>query len=576
MHISIYDLKAYAFNWSGRLMNKKNEIIIISLIILSIVILSVFIFMLFFDQKETTTQDNLKPIIDNRISPLTNQTLVVTVHRIRKKGIINQMTDSGIPLLKNAFKIKDYKITSNLDRIIKTVKANFEGLRPGFGWDEKPLFSYAFRIDDFSWESPDRFNSWDTEYMNQCMIRDVEEERTFSEFEFTVNEKIDTKSLFGKTTNTVAMDSFTVTYDYRNGTWTGEDYLKDDDGYGHYNGSNYEIWFTLSQTDYDGDNIPYWAEINLLGTDPRIDDSLLDPDKDNCSTSWEYKWGYDPFVWNNHTFLDPDNDGIQNKEEYQIAHWLSNPYQPEIYIECDWMDQTPYKPFDRSWGSADGWTHELYTESKEMIIERFNEHGITVHVDDGCMYGGGDIIPFDKGDDGYPMGDEYSQESGIPAAIYDKYFTKSRKGIFRYVAICYKGGYAHPQDDRNCYDCILVPMGKKFYINTGACSIMPRTKRIAQALSIFHEIGHSCGFSCDYLYYHALYYKNRLTFRHKEEIPFDEYPGFDYISSMSYEYYYYRYFDFSDGSHGPNDTNDWANIDLAFFQRSAPCVEGLN
>ena len=485
------------------------------------------------------------------------------------------MMNSGLPVLKDLFKIKEYKVTSNWDRITKTIKANLEGLRPGVGWDEKPLYRYGFRIDDYSFKSPDRFNAWETGYINQRMIKDVNEEKPTSEFEFTIYEIITTKQLIGTTTNEKEMESFTVTYDYRNGTWNGDDYLKDSDGYGHYNGTNYEIWFTLSQTDYDNDDIPYWAEVNILFTNPKIDDSNLDPDGDNCPTSWEYKWGYNPLIWNNHTFLDPDNDGIQNTEEYQIAEWLSDPFHPEIYIECDWMEQTPYKPFDRSWASADGWSHELYPETKEMLMERFNEHGITVHIDDGCMKKGGDLIPFDKGGPGYPMGDEFSQESGVPAAIYDEFFTKDRKGIFRYVAICYKGGWAHPQDDRNCYDCIFVPMGKKFYINQAAFSILPRTKRIAQAVSIFHEIGHTCGFSCDYPYYHALEYRKRLTFNHQEEIPIEDHPGFDYVSAMYYEYYYLRYFDFSNGSHGPHDTNDWANIDLGYFQRPAPCVEGL-
>jgi len=367
-----------------------------------------------------------------------------------------------------------------------------------------------------------------------------------------------------------------IQYDFETGRWIGDDSFNDSDGYGHFNGTQYEFWFSISQTSSDGDIIPWYVEKNILGTNVDMDDSKQDHDNDGIPTDWEWQWGYDPFTWDNHTFLDPDNDGIQNIEEYQMREWQSNPFYPEMYIECDWMEQTPR--FDRNLESPDGWTHEFYPESQAMIIERFNEHGITVHIDDGCKGGGGDIIPFDKAGEGYPMGD-YGQEKGKPAEIYNRYFTKERKGIFRYLAICYKGGWCHPQDERNAYDCIFVPMGRKFYANSAALSLTERTKRIAQAVSILHEIGHSCGFLTPiYHMYHEVFSYHRWTLKNfpdRNFIDVEDWEGIDYVSCMSYEYYFYSFFDYSDGSHGSNDNNDWKNLDLAFFQKSSPAVEGL-
>ena len=95
----------------------------------------------------------------------------------------------------------------------------------------------------------------------------------------------------------------------------------------------------MYQEDYDHDGIPFWTEVNILGTDPTVDDSVLDPDNDGIPTSWEWKWDYDPWVWNDHNNLDPDLDGIENIEEYQMKKYFSDPYQPDIYIETDGMEK---------------------------------------------------------------------------------------------------------------------------------------------------------------------------------------------------------------------------------------------
>ena len=77
--------------------------------------------------------------------------------------------------------------------------------------------------------------------------------------------------------------------------------------------------------------------MNILGTDPTVDDSKLDPDGDGIPTAWEWKWGYDPFTWDDHENLDPDLDGLSNIEEYQMAKWFADPFIQDIYYEVDYM-----------------------------------------------------------------------------------------------------------------------------------------------------------------------------------------------------------------------------------------------
>jgi len=363
------------------------------------------------------------------------------------------------------------------------------------------------------------------------------------------------------------MESLRLVYDFRNGTWTGDDYFNDSDGYGHFDGNNYEIWFSLYQTSDDMDPIPYWFEVNVLGTDPTVDDSKLDPDMDGIPTSWEWKWGYDPFTWDDHGVLDPDCDGLQNTEEYSMTKWLADPFYPEIYIETDVMEKTPkemFYKFSKSKHSGwDGWEHVFYEESQQMLIERFNEHGISMHIDDGNqgdMSKGGDILPFGRGNGAY------EQEAGLVAGFYANNFADERKGIFRYAVIAYGGGWCHPQDSNHYYDCMAVPHNWVFFKNQLSFGLTERTKRIGQTVQFIHELGHSLG-----ILFEPAGVDNST---YRAESPSD-YPWFDYTSVMNYDYFGLRLSDYSDGSNGKYDSDDWEAIDLTFFQRPSEAMEGV-
>ena len=61
----------------------------------------------------------------------------------------------------------------------------------------------------------------------------------------------------------------------------------------------------------------------------------------------------------------------------------------------------------------DNWEYVFHEETQQMLMERFNEHGITVFIDDGCMGGGGEFLPFHTG---------YGQSSGIGSEYYKNNF----------------------------------------------------------------------------------------------------------------------------------------------------------
>ena len=69
-----------------------------------------------------------------------------------------------------------------------------------------------------------------------------------------------------------------ITYSLEEGTWSGDDALGDENGYGHCSGEedgsahkdedDCEMWFDIKQNDYDGDGLTWWEEVNVYGTDP--------------------------------------------------------------------------------------------------------------------------------------------------------------------------------------------------------------------------------------------------------------------------------------------------------------------
>ncbi len=358
-------------------------------------------------------------------------------------------------------------------------------------------------------------------------------------------------------------------YSIKYGVWWGDDCTSisepismDPSGYGRLNGCDdgsiyqrdrdVELWFTISQTDPDGDGVPYWLEVNEFNTDPTVDDSQRDDDEDGIPLWWEYYWGhedghdyhedtyyhewiYHPFEYNDHKRLDPDNDGLTNYEEYLTSEWGSDPFRKDLFVEQDLMESGP-----------NGEEIVFPEASKELLRTAYDRQNIVYHLDDGCMGGGGELIPFDELSSYYELHD-----------YYQDYFLHNdnsnwRKGVFHYGLVIYEAEHAYGFVFRhNSYQISVVGMEKK--------ARLPWTSRdVVYASAYMHECGHTLGIfhgntpGCDDQEGKYPWQLNWWKWR-------------PYKSVMNYGYMYMMV-DYSDGSRGKNDFDDWNRLDLNYFQ----------
>lgn len=478
-------------------------------------------------------EEEQQKVLDDSISPMENQALFVQILRIRNRELMDRM------------------------------------LSYGSGWKDVPSFYYTITVDDESGSAKGNvgdtgvYTTWDTMGYESTMTFDVDEEREYSRVSISIIEE-QPAGLFGSRVEEVEREKISLTYDYRTGRWSGDDYFMDTDGMGHFLGTNYEVWFHIYQADYDHDGIPYWVERNVLGTDPAVDDSKLDPDKDGIPTDWEWWYGYDPFTYNDHENLDPDIDGIENIEEYQMRKYFANPFQQDIYIETDGMEKK---------GIID-LPHVFYKESQQMIIERFARHGINVYIDDGWkdgpVNGGGELLPHQKN-----LDDVLGKQL---LAFYTHHFADERKGIFRYVVVGSRedgGGFITPVSYNN-FDSVYV--SNDFNSVMTRLAFTPRELRVMLAKAILHELGHSIGLMP--VTFPGIDIMNRKVVDRYPSMPDEDYEGYwnNYYSIMNYQYIYNKpyffsdethtyLFDYSDGSNGPPyDQNDWEHVYLPTFQ----------
>jgi len=514
-------LKHTSKNKGKQMKNTKKTLIPILFIVGIIILGSISYVFLTSNNDETTEKTGEKEIIlDESISPEgTNQAVALEIQRIHKRGI---------------------------EDLIRT---------PGRSWMQEPLYHFEATLNDAEWIGHD-ITTWDTGYVGWEVHRFVEDETETIPITIDIYET--EKSLF-KTTKT-RIENCDLTYNFKTGRWTGDDAWNDTDGYGHYKGDDYEIWFRLYQTDNDNDNIPYWTEIHILGTDPFKEDGSEDPDKDGIPTSWEWFWGYDPFTPDNHSSLDPDLDGLDNIEEYMVSKWLSNPFHQEIYIEVDFMETGP---------GLFAHDHIFWKESQWILMDTFSPHDITVHIDDGWPDG-----PINGGGQYLPYIEEYIDPfSGRAGQYYKHYFSDERKGSFRYVFIHHSGGWNFPQTHDLYADVISIPSNMEFYSTVYVPpAITPRLQRLAMAVGVIHELGHSLNLNpsyCQGIDNSSQVGRNNLPplAKLKARIDAREY-WTTYESVMNYHKFGLYVSDYSDGTHGIRDSDDWEQIDLTYFQRS--------
>jgi len=346
-------------------MNNKNITIKLMAIVAAAIIVLAGLILVFESQKEVEVEEQEEVIVvDDRINPYIFQGLTVEILRMRNRGLLDKM------------------------------------LTFGTNWKNTPEYYYIVDVDGEVGDSGEveaaggvtgsgTFTEWDT-MGKECRTKfKTPEGQKTSKVKITIME-VQKTGLFGRKEERVEKLSIDLIFDYRTGHWTGDDYLKDKDGYGHVLGDDYELWFNLDESDYDHDFIPYWTEVNIYGTDPTVDDGNSDPDGDGIPSWWEWKYGYDPLTWDNHEQLDPDIDGVENTEEYMMAEYFSDPFHPDVYIEVDFMEKNPNKLFD--------FEHIVYKEAQQMVIEKLSRYGINVYFDDGWpdgpVNGGGEYLEF--------------------------------------------------------------------------------------------------------------------------------------------------------------------------------------
>lgn len=330
-------------------------------------------------------------------------------------------------------------------------------------------------------------------------------------------------------------------YSIKTGAWTGDDSLGDPSGYGRLCGTDdgtiyeqdndCELWFNIHQNDYDGDGIPYWTETYYFYTNP-AEKEEDDMDDDGISLAWEYKWGYNPFIYDDHEQLDPDGDSINNYEEYLTSQWLSDPFRKDVFVELDMMQDGP-----------NGEKVYFPEHSEELLNTAFNRQNVVFHLDYGDM-GGYDRVPFD----------DLSTRGELGATYYD-YFLHGdednwRRGVFHYGIVTYNVDSAPGWMFRsNAFQ--LASLGME---DLTRYAFLDRD--IIYASGYMHELGHTFAFS--------------PIPGHNQQSQYPWQIGYwlnrPYKSCMNYGWVY-TLVDYSDGSNRAPDIDDWERIDYDAFER---------
>jgi hypothetical protein len=330
-------------------------------------------------------------------------------------------------------------------------------------------------------------------------------------------------------------------YSILTGHWSGDDYLEDPSGYGRLNGCDdgsiyqhdrdSELWFEIYQNDYDEDGIPYWSEINDYGSDPMIK-NYGDPDNDDIPLEWEWKWGYDPFSWDDHRDIDPDKDSIDNFEEYLTSDWFSDPFRKDVFVELDIMEDGP-----------NGEKSYFPDNSNELIQTAFDRQNIVFHLDMGEM-GGHDLVTF------------YDKVSRKELnEIYKNFFLHNnennwRRGVFHYGVVVYSSSSAAGYMFRSNAFQISTTGHEKLSSESWA------VREVVYASAYMHELGHTFSFYPIPGHDRGSMYPWQLGW----------WINRPYKSCMNYGWMYYLV-DYSDGSRSSPDIDDWSRIDFDSFER---------
>ena len=262
-----------------------------------------------------------------------------------------------------------------------------------------------------------------------------------------------------------------------------------------------------------------------------------DSDNDIIPDWWELKWGYNPEIWDDHQFIDADEDSLNNIEECYMDRFGSNPFKQDVFLEFDWTESyfrnTSNKPPD---------------QYIKQMITAFERHNITLHVDTGEL-GGGEQIPASS----------IVTYADIITLYWDYFLhndlNNPRQHIFHYGIICdYSEGPGFAVIGWSHLNSFII--GAQFLAEK-----YPNYKRDRLVMtSAMHEVGHTFGLIVTK--FNGI--DNHLAMKptYKEFWIYCR-----YISMLNY-LYTFSLMDFSDGSHGKGDFNDWGNLDFSFFKNT--------
>ncbi|MCK4364934.1 MAG: hypothetical protein KAW45_02675 [Thermoplasmatales archaeon] len=158
---------------------KKKLMVILAIIIVVCLLSSSYFLFIDFPSDENIIEESGEYELDNRISPLTNQGLILEISRVRHRSL--------------------------LDEIMKI----------GTSWRKKPTFHVVTNIDDSEYSSYKEhgftYNTWDTIGQELRNIRDIEEEQSTSRITISVVEKVK-KGIFR--TQDIEKEKIEIIYDY--------------------------------------------------------------------------------------------------------------------------------------------------------------------------------------------------------------------------------------------------------------------------------------------------------------------------------------------------------------------------
>jgi hypothetical protein len=405
--------------------------------------------------------------------------------------------------------------------------------------DEKPSMYVKVFINDVEFTSPVYSNTYYVYDANFTATLNVPDDVEFVDITIQLWQQRDEGDRLLDISPNEGKYEANMIYSIATGHWTGDDYLGDPSGYGRLNGcddgsvykneGDCEIWFDIFQNTYDGSGIPYWMQVYVYGIDPMENNTGIDYNGNGIPLKWEWKWGYDPFEYIDHTILDASGDAISNYEKYLTRDYGSDPFRKEVFVQMDVMEDGP-----------NGEITQFPPDGIELLKTAFNRQNIVIHIDTSRT------VPFYEEL-------SYSQIR----SLYQDFFIideeeRWREDVFHYGLIIYDVTEGTPPGfafRRNAF--VVVSQAMEEYYKSPFLS----SREVIYASAFMHELGHTFGFW-------PIPGHNRRSIYPWQILYWQNLP---YNSCMNYGWMYVIV-DYSDGSGVVPDLNDWQRISYSYFK----------